>query len=199
MKYRKTVLKLFVAVCFLVTTSNLWSGEPGELVKEVILKDTSLKLEEMTKERKRKVWDEMSYAFNFEDITKNVMGKHWEKFTNEGKKEFLEIFIRYLKESYAIKSSHRFGEKIISLKEKQGSERARVQVELVKRTEGKVLVDFILLRKNGKWQIYDVIIEGVSIANNYRQQIHSFCVKHSYEELVKKLKQEQFKNEAANY
>ncbi|MHC4268374.1 MAG: MlaC/ttg2D family ABC transporter substrate-binding protein [Planctomycetota bacterium] len=189
MKYKKIVFKIFVVVFLLTITSTLWSGEPGELVREVILKDTSLMPEEMTKELKQKIWDEMTYAFNFEEMTKNVMGNHWKKRSNEEKKEFTEIFTHYLKRAYAKKSSHRFGEKIISLKEKQGDERARVQVELIKRTEGKVLANFFLLRKNGKWQIYDVIIEGVSIAHNYRHQIHSFLTRSSYEDLVKKLKQ----------
>ena len=136
MKYKKTVFNIFVVVFFLTITSPLLSGEPGELVREVILKDTSLTLEEMTKERKRKIWDEMSYAFNFEEMTKIVMGNHWEKLSNEEKKEFIKIFTLYLKGAYIKKSSHRFGEKIISLEEKQGNERARVQVELIKRTEG---------------------------------------------------------------
>ena len=65
MKYRKTLFTLFVVVCFLTTTSTLWSGEPGELVREVILKDSSLKPEEMTKERKRKIWDESIICIQF--------------------------------------------------------------------------------------------------------------------------------------
>ncbi len=190
MKYKEALFNIFVIVFFLTTTSTLWSGEPGELVQEIILKDTSLKLEEMTKERKRKIWDEMSYAFNFEEMAKNVMGNHWEKLSNEEKNEFTEIFTSYLKSAYVRKSSHRFGEKITSLKEKQDNESARVQVELIKRTEGKVLAYFFLHRKNSKWQIYDVTIEGVSISNNYRRQIHSFLTESSYENLIQKLKQE---------
>ncbi len=191
MKYKKIAFNIFIVVVFLTITSTLWSGEPGELVREVILKDTSLTPAEMTKELKRKLWNEMSYAFNFEEMTKNVMGNHWKKRSNEEIKEFIEIFTHYLRGAYARKSSHRFGEKIISLKEKQSNERARVQVELIKRTEGKVLADFFLHRKNGKWQIHDVIIEGVSITNNYRRQIQSFLTESSYEDLVKKLKREQ--------
>jgi len=192
MKYKKIVFNIFVVTVLVLTiTPTLWSGEPGEIVREVVLKDTSLKPEEMTKELKRKLWNEMSYAFNFKEMTKNVMGNHWEKRSNEEKREFIEIFTNYLRGAYARKSSHRFGEKIISLKEKQGHERARVQVDLIKRTEGQVLADFFLNRKSGKWQIYDVIIEGVSITNNYRRQIQSFLTRSSYEDLVKKLKQEQ--------
>ncbi len=190
MKYKKMFFDIFVVASFLTITSTLWSGEPGELVREVILKDTSLKLEEMTEESKQIIWEEMSYAFNFEEMAKNVMGNHWEKRSNEEKNEFTEIFTSYLKGAYIKKSSHRFGEKIISLKEKQSNESARVKVDLIKRTEGKVAADFFLLRKNGKWQIYDVIIEGVSIANNYRRQIHSFLTESSYEKLIQRLRQE---------
>ncbi len=187
MKHKKKVFNMFVVVFLLTISSTLWSGEPGELVREVILKDTSLKREEMTKECKQKLWEEMASAFDFEVLTKNVMGNHWDKRSNKERKEFVEIFTSYLKGAYVKKSSHRFGEKIISLKEKQGNERARVQVELIKRTEGEVLADFFLHRKKNKWQIYEVIIEGVSITNNYRRQIHSFINESSYEDLVKKL------------
>ncbi len=51
-----------------------------------------------------------------------------------------------------------------------------------------MLADFFLHRKIGKWQIYDAVIEGVSITKNYRQQIQSFLTESSYEDLVKKLK-----------
>ncbi|MEE9604134.1 MAG: ABC transporter substrate-binding protein [Candidatus Scalindua sp.] len=48
---------------------------------------------------------------------------------------------------------------------------------------------FHLLKKNGKWKIYDVIIEGASVVRNYRSQINSILVQSSYEELVQKMKQ----------
>lgn len=80
MKYRKIVFEIFVGIFFLTFTSTLlWSGEPRELVKEVILKDSSLKDTENTKERKQALWEEISPAFNFEEMTKNAMGKHWKK------------------------------------------------------------------------------------------------------------------------
>lgn len=72
------------------------------------------------------------------------------------------------------KTGPRFGKKIISLREKQGDKYAKVQVELIKRTEDEMSADFRLLRKNGEWRIFDVIIEGVSVINNYRSQINSF-------------------------
>jgi phospholipid transport system substrate-binding protein len=190
MRYRKIAFKIFMGIFFLAFTSTpLWSGEPGEVVKEVILKDISLKDGEDTNERKHKLWDEISLSFNFEEMAKRAMWIYWKKRSPDEKREFVEIFANNIKAAYIRKSGSRFGEKIISLIEKQGNKFAKVQVELIKKTEEKMSADFFLLRKDREWRIYDVVFEGVSIVSNYRCQINSFLSKSSYEELVQKLKQ----------
>ncbi len=192
MRFRKIAFKIFVGIFFLTFTSTLlWSGEPGEVVKEVILKDISLEDGGNTKERKLKLWEEISPSFNFEEMAKKAMGKYWRERSNEEKREFVELFANNIKSAYIRKTGPHFGERIISLREKQGNKFTKVQVELIKKTEKKMSVDFCLLRKNGGWKICDVIIEGVSIANNYRRQIYSFLIKSSYEELVQTFKQKQ--------
>ena len=194
MKYRKIVFGVFVSIFFLTFTSTpLWSGEPGEVVKEVIFKDASLKEAENTKERKLKLWEEISPSFNFEEMAKKAMGKYWRERSNEEKREFVELFANNIKSAYIRKTGPRFGERIISLREKQGNKFTKVQVELIKKTERKMSADFFLLRRNLEWRIYDVVFEGVSIASNYRRQINSFLSKSSYEELVQKLNQNQSK------
>ena len=89
---KNTVFNIFVVVFFLRSLPLCGRENRENSFEKVILKDTSLKPEEMTKELKRKIWDEMSYAFNFEEMTKFVMGNHWKKRSNEEKKEFIEIF-----------------------------------------------------------------------------------------------------------
>ncbi len=190
MRYRRIAFKIFIGIFFLTFTSTpLWSGEPGEVVKDVIFKDASLN----TKERKQKLWKEISPSFSFEEMAKRAMWKHWKKLSPDEKNEFVELFTNNIKSAYIRKSGSHFGKKIISLREKQGNKYAKVQVELLKRTEDEMSVDFRLFRKNGKWRIFDVVFEGVSIVNNYRRQIYSFLSKSSYEELVQKLKQNQGK------
>ncbi len=77
MKYRRIVFEIFLGVFLLMFTSNLlWSGEPEDLVKKVILKDISLKGGERTGERKQKLWEEISPSFDFEEMAKRAMGKY---------------------------------------------------------------------------------------------------------------------------
>jgi phospholipid transport system substrate-binding protein len=192
MKYRRIVFEIFLGVFLLMFTSNLlWSGEPEDIVKKVILKDISLKGGERTKERKQKLWEEISPSFDFEEMAKRAMGKYWRERSPDEKREFIELFANNIKGAYMRRTGSRFGEKIISLSEEQGNGYARVQVVLIKRTVEKVSVDFRLIRKDEEWRICDVIFEGVSVVNNYRSQIYSFLTKSSFEDLVQMLKQRQ--------
>ena len=192
MRYRKIAFKIFIGIFILTFTSTpLWSGEPGELVKSVILKDISLKDGEITKERKLKLWEKISSSFNFEEMAKKAIGKYWRERSHEEKREFVELFTNNIKSAYIRKTGPRFGEKIFSLSEVQDNGYAKVQVEFIKKTEDKKSADFLLLRKNLEWRIYDVAFEGVSLVNNYHSQINSFLIKSSYEELVQMLKRRQ--------
>ncbi len=188
MKYRRIVFELFLGVFLLMFTSTLlWSGEPGDLVKKVIQKDISLKDGEDTTERKQKLWREISPSLNFEKMAKRVMGKYWKKRSPEEKRRFIDIFAKNIQSAYMRKTGPRFGEKIISLSEEQDNGYSRVHVGLIKRTGEEVSADFSLIRKNGEWGICDVIYEGVSLVHNYRSQVYSFLAKSSYEELVQVL------------
>ena len=192
MRYRKIAFKIFIGIFILTFTSTpLWSGEPGELVKSVILKDISLKDGEITKERKLKLWEKISSSFNFEEMAKKAIGKYWRERSHEEKREFVELFTNNIKSAYIRRTGPRFGEKIFSLSEVQDNGYAKVQVEFIKKTEDKKSADFLLLRKNLEWRIYDVAFEGVSLVNNYHSQINSFLIKSSYEELVQMLKRRQ--------
>ena len=193
MKYRRIVFELFLGVFLVMFTSTLlWAGEPGDVVKKVISKDISLKDEVGTKERKHEIWREISPSFDFEEMAKSAMGKYWRERSPEEKREFIEAFDKNIKGAYIRKIGPRFGERIISLDEEQDNGRARVQVYLIKKTE-KVSADFRLIRKNQEWGICDVIFEGVSLVHNYRSQIYSFMSKSSYEELIQTFKQIQVK------
>ncbi len=194
MKYRRIVFELFLGAFLLMLTSTLlWSGEPGDLIERIILKDISLVEGEGLEERKQEFWKEISNYLDFEEIAKRVMGKHWKERSPEEKKEFIGLFVNNVKGTCMRNTGHRFGEKIISLSEKQNSRYARVHIDLLKRQVEEVSADFRLIKKDGQWQICDLIYQGVSLVHNYRSQVYSFLAKSSYEELVLVLKQRQGK------
>ncbi|MBC8556016.1 MAG: ABC transporter substrate-binding protein [Candidatus Brocadiales bacterium] len=196
MKYRRIVFVILSGFFLLLSTSTLlWSGEPGDLIKKIVLKDISLKEEEgeELEERKKELWREISNSLDFEEIAKRVMGKYWKERSPVERKEFIELFVNNVKAACMRKTGPRFGEEIISLSETQNDRYARVHIGLLKRTVEEVSADFRLIKRDGKWQICDLIYQGVSLVYNYRSQIYVFLAKASYEELVQEMKQRQHK------
>ncbi len=192
MKYIRVVLVLSLGILLLVSTSTLlWSGEPGDLIKKIVLKDISLKEGEDLEERKQELWREISNSFDFEEIAKGVMGKYWKERSPQEKKEFTDLFANNVKGTCMRNTGSRFGEKVISLSEVQNNGHAKVHIDLLKRTAEEVSADFRLIKKDGKWQIYDMIYQGVSMVHNDRSQVYSFLAKSSYEDLIQMLKQRQ--------
>ena len=195
MKHRKVMFVILVSIfAITVNQSYLWSGEPGALVKKVILSESSLNEIDDISERKAKQWDAISSSFDFDKISQRVMGEYWSKCLYEQRSGFVELFTNHLKCSYVKKANPLFGKKIISLKEKQFNNSARVQTTLLTKSGKEVSADFHLLRENGKWLICDLVMEGVSLVYNYRSQITNTLVRTSYEELLNTMIKKQGKD-----
>ncbi|OOP57711.1 MAG: organic solvent tolerance ABC transporter substrate-binding protein [Candidatus Brocadia carolinensis] len=197
MNKRKVISSIFYGIVLLIGISpSLWAAEtPGTLVMTTIdrglavLKDPALKGAEKVQARRQRLWVEISPIFNFEEMSKRALGQHWKKRSPEEKKEFIGLFTNILKDAYIGKTDTYSGEKIVFIKEKQDEkDYASVQTKIITNTGAVVLVEYRMLSNAGKWQIYDVVIEGVSLVNNYRSQFNNILMKSPYEELVQKIK-----------
>jgi phospholipid transport system substrate-binding protein len=180
-----------------VISPLLWAGEPGKLLMETIdkgfaiLKDPSLKGVEKVQERRQKLWKEISPIFNFEEMSKRALGLHWKSRTPEEKKEFVELFTNIMKDAYIGKTDTYSGEKVVIVSEKQDKKYATVQTKIITNKGTEISVDYNMLNNPGGCTIYDVIIEGVSLVNNYRSQFNNILIKSSYKELIQKIKAKQ--------
>lgn len=196
MNSKKIIGTLFVGMFFFISMPvSLWAGEPGNLLMETIdkglsvLKEPSLQGNEKLQERRQRLWQEISPVFNFEEMSKRALGLYWQKRSPDEKKEFVELFTNILKETYIGKTDTYSGEKIVFLGEKQEDSYANVQTKLITSSGTEVSAEYRLLKNTDKWRIYDVIIEGVSLVNNYRSQFYSILSKSPYAKLLDMLKE----------
>ena len=197
MKHGKIVFIMLISI-FAISTlaitvkqSYLWAGEPSVLVKKVILNEYSLNNIEDIRDRRAKQWEVISPFLNFEIISQRVMGEYWDKCLYEQKNGFVELFTNHLKSSYINKPKPIFGKKIVSLQEKQFDVFAKVQTTLLVQSGKEVSTDFNLFFENGEWKICDLVVEGVSLVNNYHSQIVNTLDRTSYDELMSTLKDKQ--------
>lgn len=198
MRGRKIALKLFTFIFILLwVNSFLWAGQPEDLVKKTadriltILKDPSLKGATKLQERRQKLWEAISTAFDVEEMSKRALGRHWSKRSPGEKKEFVALFSHLIQDTYIGKIDLYSDEEIVYLGEKQDSQYATVSTKILTKTGTEITADYRLLKDQEKWMVYDVVIEGVSLVNNYRTQFNNILIKSSYEKLVEKMKQKQ--------
>jgi phospholipid transport system substrate-binding protein len=180
------------------------AGEPLDKIRQTVddvltvLGDDTLKSPERQTERRAKIRQAVFQRFGFDEMAQRSLALHWRKRTPEERKEFIVLFSDLLERSYIDKIESYGGSKQNVLYTKETIDKdgyASVRSEIVNRRDLNVEVEYRLLQRDGTWAVYDVVIEGVSLVNNYRTQFNKIILESSYENLVKqmrlKLEQEQ--------
>jgi phospholipid transport system substrate-binding protein len=128
--------------------------------------------------------------FDWEEMAKRALARAWEERAPEEKEEFVRLFRDLLKSSYVGRIESYAGEEVVFEGEKIVDTYALVKTKVVNTAKNEQLpVFYRLMRKNGDWVVYDIIIEGVSIVKNYYAQFQDVLNHSSYETLVQKLKE----------
>lgn len=109
--------------------------------------------------------------FDFERMSKLVLGKHWKK-ANEGQRaEFVTEFKALLVRTYATALFEYTDQEIIykPFRAKEGSKRVVVRTEVVPGDGPKIPIDYALaIGQDDAWRVYDIRIDEISMVTNYR-------------------------------
>ncbi len=122
--------------------------------------------------------------FDYEEMAKRTL-PNWNQLSAPQRQEFVKLFSELLATSYAEKMAKYSGEKVTFLGDRPEGEQAEVNTVLI-RTNDRVPINYRLINK-GNWVVYDVVIDGVSLVNNYRSQFARVISESSYQDLVKRL------------
>ncbi len=148
---------------------------------------------ELTAESKRELRRELLLAeirpvFDFGEMARRSLGIHWRERTPEERAQFVKLFTELLENSYLGKIEAYKGERIAYLGERLDPPYAEVHTMVVTSRRQEIPVDYRLLLEGDRWKTYDVVIEGISLVNNYRSQFGSLLQKSSFGDLVGKLR-----------
>ena len=183
-----------VLCSLLLMPLTVQAGEPVTLIKQTInevidiLKDEELKKPDKGAERRAELRTAIGERFDFEEMAKRSLGLHWKKRTTEERQEFIPLYSDLLERSYVNKIESYTDEQILYTDESIDDDYASVKTKIITKRNVEIPIEYRLLKKNNQWGVYDVVIEGVSLVNNYRNQFNKIIRKDSYEELVKRMK-----------
>ncbi|HIJ21075.1 MAG TPA: ABC transporter substrate-binding protein [Deltaproteobacteria bacterium] len=154
-----------------------------------IVSDPALKTPDKKKEKAGLIRAAVDERFNWEEMSKRALARHWSARTEEEKKEFIDLFGKLLERTYLDKVEGYSGEKVLYVDEVVDEKYATVSVKIVTKKDTEISVLYRVKKDGDNWLVYDISIEGVSLINNYRKQFNSIIVQNSYKELVDKLRE----------
>jgi len=195
---RLKLLTLALAVLLILPGArDTWAGVPTDQLKGAIdqvvktIDNPAYKGEGKTPERRRAVRKIADEIFDFNEIARRALARHWQPLTDKQREEFVGLFADLLERSYISKIELYGGEKILYSGEKVDGDQATVATKIITKNGTDVPIDYRMLKKGEKWMVYDVNIEGVSLVSNYRTQFNKIIQTSSYDELVQKMKTKQ--------
>jgi phospholipid transport system substrate-binding protein len=196
---RYPVRLLAAALAALAVTVPAWAGAPTDQVRQYtdqvqkILEDPALRSADK-RAAVRKVAIEI---FDVNETAKRALGLHWQARNAAERDEFVQLFADLLERTYISKIDLYGGERLRYTSEAIDGEFAIVRAKVVTAKGTEVPVEARMLKRSDHWLIYDIMIENVSLIGNYRTQFDRIIRTASFQELVRKLKENrnQFLNE----
>jgi phospholipid transport system substrate-binding protein len=168
------------------------TGTPTEQLKqrvdEVIRVLSDPSLQGKTDQRRAAVRKISETIFDYQDTARRSLGPHWNARTPEERREFVQLFADLLERAYFSKINRYQGEKVRYGAETVDGKEAVVKTTIVTTEGTEVPVDYRMHRADGRWLVYDVVIEGVSLVSNYRSQFNKIVRTESYQALVQRLR-----------
>jgi len=171
-------------------SSTAFAGATDDVKKSVdelfrIVADKNL--QQHDQKRRQVLKQVINTIFDYSEMAKQTLGRHWNQRTPTERSQFTDLFASLLDNSYISKIESYNNEKILYVKETIDGKYAEVKSKVITEKRDEYTLDYRLLNENGKWMVYDIIIEGVSMVSNYRTQFSRIINTSGYSELVKKL------------
>jgi phospholipid transport system substrate-binding protein len=177
------------------------AGEATEAMKGTIdevlkiLADKDLKQPAKANERRQLLEKVVGERFDYQEMSRRSLGAPWGNMSDKEKQEFVSLFQTLLVNTYADKVESYSGEGVQYVNERTEKEYAEVRTKvLTGKTE--IPLDYRLLNKGSAWRVYDVVVDGVSLVNNYRGQFSKILRNGSYAELIEQLRKKSDKIKA---
>lgn len=166
--------------------SPAFAGPPTDTLRQGV--DRVLRIVEKPGDHPAEIRKVAQELFDFEQTARRSLGPHWNARTPEERREFVDLFADLLERTYVRRIESGAGGTVTYLGESVDGDEATVRTRVLTEQGTDIPIDYRMRRKNGRWVIYDVNIEGVSLIANYRTQFNRVIQAESYDALVARLR-----------
>ncbi len=167
------------------------SREPLELIKNrnqtitQILDKAGEKVDDATRE---KLKDIINNLIDFRELSRQALGKYWDERPDAEKEEFVDVFRQLIRNS-SVKKLEIYRADKIEYKEPEIEDDKATVTTVAYKDRKSVEIVYKMHKVSGEWKIYDIVIDDVSTARNYRSSFYKQIEKTSFREMLDKLKE----------
>jgi phospholipid transport system substrate-binding protein len=155
-----------------------------------ILRDPRLQSPAKQQERQARLRDIADQVFDWAAMARSALAFHWRSRTAQQRQEFGPLFKEVVEQAYTdrLAQAARREKAIRYTREQEGASQAMVATRVMTQGGQEVPIDYYLHKQQGRWLIYDVVIEGVGLVSNYRAQIDEILSSSSHDRLIQRMK-----------
>jgi ABC-type transport system involved in resistance to organic solvents, auxiliary component len=186
---KKQFAVLIILILF-VFSIPVYAGAPmatvEENVKKVldVLRDPKLKSPQAKETKKEKLRVIYKGMFDEVEFSRRTLARNWTKLSPAQQTEFIVLFEQVLEKAYIDKILDYSNEKVDFYKENIISgNQAEIQTKVVTSSK-EIPIFYRVTLKDGKWKVYDVVVENVSLVQNYRTQFNDILANKTPEQLL---------------
>jgi len=188
-------MTLTAALLLGLTASVAAALTPTETVKSRVdealqsLSQTAHPTVEASERRRADIRRAADTLFDFPDMSRRALGRHWTDRTPAERDEFTRLFTDLIARTYIGKIDRYAGESIAYVGEHVDGDEASVRSRVVTAKGSQIPVEYRLHRANDTWSAYDVLIENVSLVGTYRSQFDRIIKSESFATLLRRLRE----------
>ncbi len=138
--------------------------------------------------RRWKIEEVIRHRVHYEDMARRSLGPSWTQMDEVTRREYVGLFVQLLRDCLANRMVEYSGERISYLSERRESGFAEVKTRLVG-DKVDTFIDFRLMRQDGRWLVYDAILDGASLVGSYHAQFASIIREASCAQLMDRIKE----------
>jgi phospholipid transport system substrate-binding protein len=197
-KYHARLIWTLIALFTFCSVHGAWAGPPTDQLREgvdrviKILQDPDLKGDKYLDQRRAAIALAARAIFDFGEMARRSLARHWEKRTPAEQEEFVRIFTALIERSYISKVDQNDVARWMTYRgETVDADYAVVQTTVTLNNGRELALDYRMHNPRDHWRVYDLNIDGNRMVSNYRAQFNKVIRTSSYEALVARIKSNQ--------
>jgi phospholipid transport system substrate-binding protein len=156
-----------------------------------IVRNPNAKSKVQVDAQRAKLVEVISPRFDFSEMAKRSLGRHWAARTSAEQREFVKAFATLMGRSYADNIESYTTQNVLYIRESEDQNYAQVDTKILAENGSPLSINYKLHSVDSEWKIYDLVIENISMVNNYRSQFDRIIARSSFTDLVQTMKDKQ--------